>query len=47
MLFFSHQIKYLNLREIKPDTKGNILARFGAFIRQLSRTVFYTVAGAI
>jgi hypothetical protein len=47
MLYFSCQVKYLNLREVRPDTKGNVLSRFNVLVRQLSRTVFFTLAGAI
>jgi hypothetical protein len=46
-LYFSCQIKYLNLREIKTDTKENVLHQFNILMRQLSRTVFYTISGAI
>lgn len=46
-LYFSYQIKYLNLREIKSDTKGDIFYRFKVLMKQISRTVFFTLAGAV
>lgn len=48
MLYFSCQVKYLNLREIKLDTKGNVYpTKFNALVKQISRTVFYSMSGAI
>jgi hypothetical protein len=46
-LYYSCQVKYLNLHETRLETKGNLKPKFHALIKQLSRTIFFTLAGAV
>ena len=47
MLYFSYQVKYLNLREALAETKDNLRPKFHSLIKQISRTIFFTMAGAV
>lgn len=47
MLFYSCQVKYLNLHETRLETKGNLRLKFHTLIKQLSRTIFFTLVGAV
>lgn len=47
-LYFSRSLQYVNLRELRPETKSgvSVLAKFGDLVRQVSRSVFFTIVGA-